>query len=82
MKIETRKKAGEPCCTGTVVGVSGDQLTTTGDKGEKNHYTVASDAKITCQDKPGKLKDLKKGSMVSMTMCQDDKNKILAIDCD
>ena len=50
-------------------------------KGDEHHYTVADDAKFTCDVNAGNLTDLQKGSTIRMTMCKDDKCNISAIDC-
>jgi hypothetical protein len=81
MKTESQGKAKGNCCDGKVEKVSGDQLTTTYAKGDEHHYTVAKDAKVTCDGKPSKASDLKTGSTVRMTMCNEDKNVVRAIDC-
>lgn len=80
MKTETTKGAAN-CCDGKLVKVSGDQLTSTCVKGNEQKYTVAKEAKVTCDGKEAKLSDLKSGSTIRMTTCKDDKKKILAIDC-
>ncbi|MDP1560687.1 MAG: hypothetical protein Q8M16_04765 [Pirellulaceae bacterium] len=81
MKTESGKKAEAGCNDGRVVEVSGNRLTSTCGKGDDHQYTVGKDAKITCNGKVGTLSDIKEGSTIRMTMCQDDKNKITAIDC-
>jgi hypothetical protein len=77
LDIETKKG----CCDGNVVEVSGNRLTYTGEQGDEHQTTIAKDAKITCNGKKGSLADLEEGSAIRMTMCQDDKNKVVAIDC-
>lgn len=80
MKTGTPQVAANSCdCK--LVKVAGDQLTATGGKGDEHDYTVAKDLKVTCDGKDAKLSDLKSGSTIRMTMCKDDKNKILAVDC-
>jgi hypothetical protein len=81
MKTESLGKANANCCDGKLVKVSGDKLTSTCAKGDEHHYTVAEDAKVTCDGKASKSSDLKVGSTIRMTMCKDDKNKLIAIDC-
>lgn len=68
------------CCTGKVVGIAGDQLTTTSEKGKEQHHTIAKDAKVTCDGKASKASALKAGTSVRMTTCKDDADKVLAID--
>lgn len=78
---EKNSKASENCCDGKFVQIAGDKLTSSCGKGDEHHYTVAKEAKVTCDGKESKLTDLKKGSTIRMTMSQDDKNKIVAVDC-
>ncbi len=80
MKTETTKIPAN-CCDGKLVKVLGDKLTSISEKGDEHSYTVSKEAKVTCDGKDTKLADLKKGSTIRMTMCKDDKNKILAVDC-
>lgn len=81
MKTESGKKADAGSKDGRVVEVSGNRLTSTCSKGDDHQYTIAKDAKITCNGKVGTLSDIEEGSTIRMTMCQDDKNKVTAIDC-
>jgi hypothetical protein len=81
MKTESHGKAASNCCDGKLVKVAGDKLTSTCAKGDEHHYTVASDAKVTCDGKTSKTSDLKAGSTIRMTMAKDEKNKVTAIDC-
>jgi hypothetical protein len=81
MKTESHDKATENCCDGKVEKVSGDRLTTTCARGDEHHFTLAKDAKVTCDGKPSKASDLKAGSTIRMTMCHTDKNQVTAIDC-
>ncbi len=81
MKTESQGKSAGNCCDGKLEKVSGDKLTTTCAKGDEHHYTGAKDAKVTCDGKASKASDLKAGSTIRMTMCNDDKNKVTAIDC-
>jgi hypothetical protein len=81
MKTESHGKANANCCDGKLVKVAGDNLTSTCAKGDEHHYTVAADAKVTCDGKASKSSDLKAGSTIRMTMSKDDKNKVTAIDC-
>ncbi len=74
-------KAAAKSSDETFVKVSGDKLTSTCGKGNEHSYTVAKEAKVTCDGKEAKLAELKAGSTIRLTMCEDDKNKILAIDC-
>jgi uncharacterized protein YbcI len=63
-----------------VVSVSGDKLTTTCSQGKEHCYTVAKDAKVTCDGKASKAADLKPGTFVRVTEKKDDKNVATAID--
>ena len=81
MKAKSDKLPEEGSSKCRVVKVSGARLTSTCGKGEEHQHTVSKDAKITCDGKPGSLADLTEGSTIRMTTCQDDKNKVLAIDC-
>lgn len=56
-----------------VVSVVGDKLTTTCSDGRESCYTVAEDAKVTCDGQASKASDLKAGTQVRVTPCQDDK---------
>lgn len=67
---------------GKVGGVKGDKLTTTCSDGKTHCHTIAKDAKVTCDGKPGKAEDLKAGSVVRVTPCKDDKNLARVIDCE
>lgn len=80
MKTDTTKPAAN-CCDGNLVKVAGDKLTSTCAKGDEHHYTVAKDAKVTCDGKDAKLEDLKKGATIRMTMSKDDKTQVMAVDC-
>lgn len=68
-------------CDEKLVRVAGDKLTSTSGKGDEHSYTVAKEAKVTCDGKDAKLSELPAGSTIRMTMCKDDKNKVLAVDC-
>jgi hypothetical protein len=80
MKTHESGKAARNCCDEQLVMVSGEKLTTTCDNGDEHHYTVAKDSKVTCDGKKSQLSDLKKGSTIRMTLCQDDDQKVTAID--
>ena len=79
MKTEN-KTAATNCCDGKLVKIAGDKLTSTCEKGDEHQYTVAKEAKITCDGKNAKLADLKKGATIRMTLCKDDKSKILSVE--
>lgn len=64
---------------GKVVKVGDGKLTMTFKGDEKKHtHDVAKDAKITLDDKPAKLADLKEGFHVKVTM--DDKHVLTKIE--
>jgi hypothetical protein len=65
---------------GKVVSVAGDKLTTTCSEGKTHCYTIAKDAKVTCDGQASKAADLKAGTPVRVTPCKDDKNLARAID--
>lgn len=65
---------------GKVVGVAGDQLTTTCSEGNQHCHRIATDAKVTCAGKPGKAADLKAGTKVHVTTKPDDKTVATAIE--
>jgi len=81
MKSKSGATATGNCCEGKVVRVSGDQLTASTENGDEHCYTVAPDAKITCDGRSGDLTDLEKGSNIRLTLCEDDKDLVRAIDC-
>lgn len=70
MKDATEKAQG--CCK--VVSVVGDKLTTECGGGNEQTYTVAKDAKVTCDGQASKAADLKAGTDIRVTPCKDDKN--------
>jgi uncharacterized protein YjdB len=81
MKTETPNKTSGNCCDGKLVKVAGNKLTSTTANGEEHTYTVAEDAKVTCNGKTSKATEIKAGSTIRMTMCNDDQNQVNAIDC-
>ncbi|MFN7291436.1 MAG: hypothetical protein ACK5T6_12670 [Pirellula sp.] len=81
MKTESPNKASGNCCDGKLVKVAGNKLTSTSVNGDEHTYTVPEDAKVTCNGKTSKAAEIKAGSTIRMTMCNDDKNKVNAIDC-
>ncbi len=80
MKTEKTQVAANSC-DGKLVNIKGDKLTSTCAKGHDHHYSLAKDAKVSCDGKDSSLADLKVGSTIRMTMSKDDKSKIMAIDC-
>jgi hypothetical protein len=81
MKTESKKSSDNDCCDGKLVKVTGDQLSCTSSEGQSRHYTIAEKVEVTCDGKPSRLKDLRPGDAIRMTMCQDDPQQIVAIDC-
>lgn len=65
---------------GKVVSVVGDKLTTTCSKGHQHCYTMAKDAKVTCDGKAGKAADLKAGTDVRITTSKDAKMVATAVE--
>jgi len=69
-------KAQKPTKTkyeGKIVSVSADKITSTCSEGKEHHHTLAKDAKVTCDGKVSKLEDLKVGTPVRVTACENDK---------
>jgi hypothetical protein len=81
MRTGSGSKAKQNCCDGIVVEISGDQLISTCSEGDEHHYTVAKDARITCDGKESDLADLEEGATIRMTLCEGDESTITAIDC-
>jgi hypothetical protein len=79
MKTSTTPIEGNSCDE-KLVKISGDKLTSTCGNGDEHSYTVAKEAKVTCDGKEAKLSELKSGSTIRMTLCKDNRYKILAID--
>ncbi len=75
-KVEAKSPAAAPpppkiaTVVGTVIGVDKDKLTVSVNEKEKV-YVVPADAKITIDDKDGKLADLKKDSTATITTRND-----------
>lgn len=82
MKKDSTRNATANCCDGKFVKVAGDTLTVTCDEGDEQQYTVAKDAKVTCEGKASKLADLNKGATIRMTLCNDDEDRVIAVDCE
>ncbi len=57
-----------------VVHVDGDKLTTACSDGTERSYTVAKDAKVTCNGQTSQIADLKAGARIRVTPCKDDEN--------
>jgi hypothetical protein len=68
-------------CSGKLIKVSGDKLTSACEKGDERDYAVAKGVKVTCDGKEVKLSDPKSGTAIRMTMSKADRNKILAVEC-
>jgi hypothetical protein len=62
---------------GTVVK-AGDGKLTMVTKGNKHTHEIGKNVKITLDDKPAKLEDLKDGYQITVTMSGDDVVKIVA----
>ena len=63
-----------------VVSVAGDKLTTTCNQGKQHCYTMAKDAKVTCDGQASKAADLKAGTQVRVTTQKDDKTIATAVE--
>ena len=73
-------KASKPKVhVGKVVSVSQNKITSTCAKGDEHQHTLAKDAKVVCDGKPSKLKDLKVGIPVSVTACIEDNSKTTCV---
>jgi hypothetical protein len=81
MKTEQPAKDAPRSVDGKLISVTGDKLTCNCAKGEKHEYAIAKGTRVTCDGQESKISELKNGSTVRLTMCQDDKNKVMAIDC-
>jgi len=55
--------------------VTANKITSTCCDGKEHHLTLAKDAKVTCDGKVSKLEDLKVGTPVCVTACENDKTK-------
>ena len=78
---KSREKAGTAKTHDhNVVSVAGDKLTSTCIQGKEHHYTVAKDAKISCDGNVSKLADLKAGTPIRITCSKDDEKKLTAIE--
>ena len=65
---------------GKVVSISGNKLVTTCHEGKEHSYTVATDAKVTCDGVACKTHDLEAGAKIRLTTKSDDKNIAIKID--
>ncbi|WP_010586183.1 hypothetical protein [Schlesneria paludicola] len=59
---------------GNVVSIHGNKLVTTCHEGKEHSYTVAADAKVTCDGTACKAEDLKAGEKVRLTTKPNDKH--------
>jgi hypothetical protein len=73
---ETHAKPHE----GTVVSMVGDKLSMTCSEGKHHCYTVAKDAKVTCDSHASKAADLKAGTHVRVTTHKDDKTMATSVE--
>jgi len=65
---------------GTVSTTADGQITVTDKDGKDHALSVAKDAKITCDGSACALKDLKKGTAVTVTLAANDKTMAQQID--
>ncbi len=77
----THDKSHGNTTDGTVVAATGEKLTTTCGQGEKHEYTLAKNAKVTCDGEACKTADLKVGATVRVTTQTDDKTVATGVDC-
>ena len=77
----THDKSHGGTTEGTVVAATGEKLTTTCSQGKRHEYTLAKDAKVTCDGQACKAADLKAGATVRVTTQKDDKTVATGIDC-
>ena len=57
---------------GKIASVTGDKLVIKGKDGKEHAYTLAPDAKISCEGKVCKVEDLKPGMRISVTTHKED----------
>jgi hypothetical protein len=65
---------------GTVVSITGNKLVMSSHDGKECSHTVASDAKVTCDDVECRTEDLKAGARIRLTTKHDDKSKAIKIE--
>lgn len=70
----------EKSVVGTVVGVSGDQLTMANAAGEENSHTLPANVKVTCDGNECKPGDLKAGMRVRLTTLTSSQNSTTRIE--
>jgi hypothetical protein len=78
--LASAKDAGVSTHDGKVVSTSGDDLVMTGKDGKEHTHTLTADAKVTCDGKVCKLKDLKAGMRIRVTTNNDDKKAVTKIE--
>lgn len=74
------KAADEATHDGKVVSVTGDTMVMTDKDGKEHTHTVAADAKVTCDGKECKIKELKPGMKIRVTTKKDDKKAATRIE--
>jgi len=67
------EKVGSNMHSGTVVSAAADKLVMTGKDNKEHSHDVLASAKIMFDGKEVKLKDLKKGTMITVTTDKDGK---------
>ena len=82
-KVGKEDKDTKAKCEGFLADVTGQKIMVT-EKGAKEDkgFTVAKDAKITCDGKECKLEDLKKGVFVCIWTDKDDGKSVTKIEAD
>ncbi len=74
-------KAPSDIHDGKIIGMTDDKLTTTCGAGKQHCYTVAADAKVTCDGKAAGTAELKAGMQVKVTTDKNDGNVATHVDC-
>ena len=64
---------------GTVISVSGNQITTSCEDGYEYCHTMNTDSKILCNGRPGTLKEVKAGMPIHATICEDDDSRFSSV---
>jgi len=74
------KAADEITHDGKVVSIDGDKMVMADKAGKEHTHTLAADAKVTCDTKECKLKELKPGMKIRVTTTKDDKKVAIKVE--
>ena len=74
------KAADQATHDGKVVSVTADTIVMTGKDGKEHTHALAADAKVTCDGKECKLKELKPGMKIRVTTKKEDKKEATRIE--